>query len=284
MHKLQEPVLRRLVFKTPSFQTVQQRAGLYTGARRAAQFGLGWFMAAAGGAYAGEVSVAVAANFTAPMAQIAADFEKSTGHKAVLSYGATGRFYAQISNGAPFDVLLAADTATPAKLVHQGKATGASNFTYAIGRLALWSAAPGLVDAHGDVLTRGQFRYVAIAAPLLSPYGAAAMQTLDQLGWRAAIEPKLVTGESVGQVFSMVATGNAELGFVALSQIFENGKLKSGSAWVVPDSLHSPIKQNAILLSRGQSNPAAAALLAYLATDKAKAVITSFGYEVPSRK
>ncbi len=250
----------------------------------AVRYVLGLLVAAVVGVVqAGEVSVAVAANFTAPMAQIAADFEKATGHKAVLSYGATGRFYAQISNGAPFDVLVAADAATPAKLVKESKAVSASNFTYATGRLALWSAVPGFVDAQGDVLRRGQFRYVAIAAPLLAPYGAAAMQTLDQLGLRAAIQPKLVTGESVGQAFTMVATGNAELGFVALSQVFENGKLKTGSVWVVPASAHSPITQDAALLNRGQSNPAAVALLAYLKTDKAKAVITSFGYGVPNR-
>lgn len=262
---------------------MHQLASFHTGARRAARNLLGLLMAVAGGVHAAEVSVAVAANFTAPMARIAADFEKATGHKAVLSYGATGRFYAQISNGAPFDVLLAADAATPAKLVQEGKAVSGSNFTYAIGRLALWSAAPGFVDAQGDVLRRGQFTYVAIAAPLLAPYGAAALQTLEKLGLRAAIEPKFVTGESVGQAFTMVATGNAELGFVALSQVFENGKLKTGSAWVVPASLHSPITQDAALLNRGQSNPAAIALLAYLKTANAKAVITSFGYEAPSR-
>ncbi len=262
---------------------MHQLLGFFMRAFRAARCVLGLLAAAAGVAQAGDVSVAVAANFTAPMAQIAADFEKATSHKAVLSYGATGRFYAQISNGAPFDVLLAADAATPAKLVQEGKAVSGSNFTYAIGRLALWSAAQGLVDAQGNVLRRGQFRHLAIAAPLLAPYGAAALQTLEKLGLRAAIEPKLVTGESVGQAFNMVATGNAELGFVALSQVYENGKLKSGSAWVVPASLHSPIMQDAALLNRGQSNPAAVALLAFLKTDKAKAVITSFGYESPSR-
>ena len=228
-----------------------------------------------------EVRVAVAANFTAPMVQIAADFEKLTGHTAVLSYGATGRFYAQISNGAPFDVLLSADAATPARLVQEGKAVRASNFTYAQGRLALWSAQPGVVDAQGDVLRRGQFRYLAIASPLLAPYGAAAIQTMEQMGLRAAIEPKLVTGESVGQAFNMAATGNAELGFVAASQVFEGGKLKSGSVWLVPANMHTPIKQDAVLLLRGNANPAAVALLAYLKTEKTKAVITSFGYEVP---
>ena len=232
-------------------------------------------------AQAGEVHVAVAANFTAPMTQLAAQFEQSTGHKAVVSYGATGRFYAQITNGAPFDVLLSADAAVPARLVLEGKGVSGSQFTYAAGRLALWSATPGLVDAQGDVLRRGQFRHVAIAAPLLAPYGAAAMQALERLGLSAAISPKLVTGESIGQAYTMVATGNAELGFVALSQVFAKGKFTGGSAWLVPANLHSPLKQDAVLLLRGQANPAAVALLAFLKTREVRAMMTSFGYEVP---
>lgn len=251
-------------------------------AKRGLRWVIGSVLAAAAAVVrAGEVSVAVAANFTAPMEQIAADFEKATGHKALLSYGATGKFYAQISKGAPFDVLLSADATTPAKLVREGKAIKGSHFTYARGRLALWSAKPGVVDAQGDVLKRGQFRFVAIASPSLAPYGAAAMQTIEKMGLRTLIEPKLVTGQSIGQAFTMVATGNAELGFVAVSQVFESGKLKSGSAWVVPANLHRAINQDAVLLNRGQPNPAAAALLAYLKSDKAKSVITSFGYGLP---
>jgi molybdate transport system substrate-binding protein len=244
---------------------------------------LGWSAIAVDTARAGEVGIAVAANFTAPMAQIAADFEKTTGHKARLSFGATGRFYAQISNGAPFDVLLAADSATPARLVQEGKAINNSAFTYAQGRLALWSANPRVVDAQGEVLKLGQFRYLAIASPTLAPYGAAAIQTLEKLDLRASVESKLVTGESIGQAFAMVATGNAELGFVAASQVFEGGRLKGGSVWMVPASVYSPITQDAVLLSRGQSNPAATALLAHLKSDKAKAVITSFGYGLPGQ-
>lgn len=230
---------------------------------------------------AGEVSVAVAANFTAPMTQLAADFEQSSGHKLVLSYSASGRFYAQITNGAPFDVLLSADAGVPAKLIQEGKGVKGSQFTYAVGRLALWSATPGFVDAQGNVLRLGQFRNVAIASPLLAPYGAAAMQTLEKLGLSATVVPKLVTGESIGQAFTMVATGNAELGFVALSQVFAEGKFKTGSAWLVPAHLHSPLRQDAVLLTRGQSNPAAVSLLAFLKTEKAKTVMTSFGYEAP---
>lgn len=228
---------------------------------------------------AGDVQVAVAANFTAPMKVIAADFEKDTGHKAILSFGATGKFYAQISHGAPFEVFLAADDETPKKLEQDGAAVGGSRFTYATGRLALWSAQPGRVDAQGDVLRKGGFSKLAIAAPKLAPYGAAAVETMTRLGVMAALGPKLVTGESIGQAFSFVSTGNAELGFVALSQVLEGGKIKSGSAWVVPETLHSPIRQDAVLLNKGKDSQAAIDLMAFLKTGKARAVIRSFGYQ-----
>jgi molybdate transport system substrate-binding protein len=230
-------------------------------------------------ALADDVQVAVAANFTAPMKRIAADFEKESGHKVILSFGATGRFYAQITNGAPFDVFLSADDETPKKLEQEAVAVSGSRFTYATGKLVLWSAQPGRVDAQGEVLKKGDFSKIAIAAPKLAPYGAAALETLNKLGLAAALEPKLVTGESIGQAFSFVSTGNAELGFIALSQVYEDGKIKSGSGWVVPESLHSPIRQDAVLLAKARDNKAAAALLAFLKTDKAKAVIRSFGYQ-----
>lgn len=230
-------------------------------------------------AQADEVQVAVAANFTAPMKLIVADFEKDTGHKAVLTFGATGRFYAQITNGAPFEVLLAADDETPAKLEKEGVAVNSSRFTYATGRLVLWSAQPGMVDAQGEVLKKGDFKKIAIAAPKLAPYGAAAVETMNKLGLQAALESKLVQGESIGQVFSFVSTGNAELGFISLSQVYEGGKIKSGSAWIVPANLHSPIRQDAVLLAKAKDSKAAVQLMAFLKTDKAKAVIRSFGYE-----
>ncbi|MES2283363.1 MAG: molybdate ABC transporter substrate-binding protein [Pseudomonadota bacterium] len=230
-------------------------------------------------ALADEVQVAVAANFTAPMKRIAADFEKDTGHKATLAFGATGRFYAQITSGAPFEVFLAADDETPAKLEKQGSAVSGSRFTYATGKLVLWSAQPGVVDAQGGVLKKNAFSKIAIAAPKLAPYGAAAVETMTNLGLMATLEPKLVTGESIGQAFSFISTGNAELGFVALSQVVEDGKIKSGSGWIVPDNLHSPIRQDAVLLTKGKGNIAAVALMAYLKTDKAKAVTRSFGYQ-----
>ncbi len=231
-------------------------------------------------AHAGEVQVAVAANFAAPMRAIAADFEKSTGHKAVLSSGSTGKFYAQIRNGAPFDVFLAADDETPARLDQESATVPGSRFTYAIGKLVLWSANPDLVDGKGDVLRAAKFSRLALAAPKLAPYGAAAVETIARLGLLNQLTPKFVQGESIGQTFGFVSTGNAELGFVALSQVWEGGRLKSGSAWIVPAELHDPIRQEAVLLARAKDNPAAAALMAFLKTDGAKTLIRSFGYDV----
>jgi molybdate transport system substrate-binding protein len=238
-----------------------------------------WLLCFSAPALAADVQVAVAANFTAPMKLIAAEFEKATGHKAVLSFGATGKFYAQITNGAPFEVFLSADDETPKKLEQQGAAASGSRFTYATGRLALWSAQPGFVDAQGVVLKQGGFSKLAIAAPKLAPYGAAAVETMNKLGLMRALAPKLVTGESIGQAFGFVSTGNAELGFVALSQVYEDGKFRSGSGWIVPEALYSPIRQDAVLLTLGKDKPAAQQLMAFLKTDKARAVIRSFGYQ-----
>ncbi len=229
-------------------------------------------------ASAAEVDVAVAANFTAPMNVITADFERDTGHKARLAFGSSGRFYAQIRNGAPFQVFLSADDETPAKLAQEGFAEPASRFTYAIGSLVLWSAKPDLVDAKGEVLKAGKFTKLAIANPKTAPYGRAAIETLTKLGLLSAAEPKFVQGENIAQTFQFTQTGNADLGFVALSQVMKDGKVTEGSAWVVPAELHEPIRQDAILLSTGRGNAAAEALLKYLRTDRAKTVIRSFGY------
>jgi len=231
-------------------------------------------------AFADEVQVAVAANFTAPMKAIAADFEKATGHKAVLSFGATGKFYSQITNGAPFDILLAADDETPKKLDSEKGTVAGSRFTYAIGKLVLWSAKPDFVDAKGEVLTKGNFEHLAIAAPKLAPYGLAAQESLTKLGLYDKLQPKIVTGESIGQTFTFVQTGNAELGFVALSQVYEGGKIKSGSAWIVPANLHNPIRQDGVILTKGKDNKAAAALMDYLKSEPAKAIIRSYGYDL----
>ena len=237
--------------------------------------------AIAGFAHADEVQVAVAANFTAPMQQIAAQFEKDSGHKAVLSFGATGKFYAQIVNGAPFELLLAADDETPARLEKEGQGVAGSRFTYAIGKLVLWSADPALVDAKGEILKKGGFRHLALANPKTAPYGAAAVETMGKLGVLSTLQPLFVQGENISQTQQFITTGNAELGFVALSQVFKDGRITGGSAWIVPASLYEQIRQDAVLLARGKDKPAAAALAAYLKGDKAKAVIRSFGYELP---
>jgi molybdate transport system substrate-binding protein len=237
-------------------------------------------LALAAAVHADEVQVAVAANFTAPMKQIAAEFEKDTGHKALLSFGATGKFYAQISNGAPFEVFLSADEQTPARLEKELLAAPGTGFTYAIGKLALWSVKAGYIDGQGDVLRKGDFKHLALANPKTAPYGSAAIETMKQLGVLDSIQPKIVQGENIAQTHQFVATGNAELGFVALSQVFKDGKLTSGSAWIVPAKLYAPIRQDAVVLAKGRNNPAASALVNYLKTDKARGIIKSYGYEL----
>lgn len=229
---------------------------------------------------ADQVQVAVAANFTAPAKLLATAFEQETGHKALLAFGATGKFYAQIRNGAPFEVLLAADDSTPAKLESEGAAGAGSRYTYATGRLVLWSAKAGYVDDQGAVLQQGDFKHLAIANPKLAPYGAAAIQALTALKLLDAVQAKFVQGENIAQTHQFVASGNAELGFIALSQVMQDGRITSGSAWIVPASLHQAIRQDAVMLDRGRGKPAAAAWLKYLKGDKAKAIIRSFGYEI----
>jgi molybdate transport system substrate-binding protein len=231
-------------------------------------------------AIADDVQVAVAANFTAPMQKIAAAFARDTGHRAVLAFGATGKFYAQINNGAPFDVLLAADDSTPARLEDEGSGVAGSRFTYAIGSLVLWSAREGYVDPQGRILADGDFRHLALANPKTAPYGAAALETLERLGLRERLQPRFVQGENIAQAHQFVASGNAELGFVALSQVTEDGRIARGSAWVVPADQHAPIRQDALLLRHGEGNPAAQALLVYLRGDTAAALIRAYGYEL----
>jgi molybdate transport system substrate-binding protein len=240
---------------------------------------LGLFVASTT-AQAAEVSVAVAANFTAPMQKIATEFEKETGHKVVPSYGATGKFYAQIKNGAPFEVFLAADDETPTKLIKENAAVAGSQFSYAIGKLVLWSAKPSFVDGAGEVLKSGGFDHLAIANPKLAPYGSAAVEVMNALGVNDALQAKIVTGESIAQTYQFISSGNAQLGFVALSQVLKDGKIE-GSSWVIPAKLYAPIRQDAVVLEKGKGKPAVEALIKYLKTDRAKAVITSFGYELP---
>ncbi len=231
-------------------------------------------------ANAAEATIAVAANFTGPMEKIAPAFEKTTGHKLTIAYGTVGKFYAQIKNGAPFDALVSADDETPMRLEKDELAIPASRFTYAIGKLVLWSAKPGVVDDKGEILKKGTFQHLAIANPKVAVYGAAGVEVMKALGVLPALESKWVLGENITQAYQFVATGNAELGFVALSQIYKDGKFAEGSYWMVPTNLYPTIRQDAVLLKRGKGNPAAEALLDYLKTDAARQVIKSHGYEL----
>ncbi len=228
--------------------------------------------------HAAEVQVAVAANFAVPMARIGEAFTAATGHVAKVSTGSTGKFFTQIVSGAPFEVLLAADDETPKKLIAEGHAVAASNFTYAVGKLVLWSATPGFVDAQGTVLTSAKVKHVAIANPKLAPYGAAALELLKARGLADAVAPKLVTAESIAQAYQFVLTGNAEVGFVALSQVAVPGKPAVGSWWVVPQDQYGQIRQDAVLLKSGDKNPAARALLDFLKSDAARQTMRDFGY------
>jgi molybdate transport system substrate-binding protein len=235
--------------------------------------------AGAGLAAAGQAQIAVAANFTAPMKALIADFEAETGHRVKASYGSTGKLYAQIKNGAPFEALLAADQHRPQLLVDEGVGLAESRFTYAIGALVLWSAEPGAVTDGPAVLKAGEFDRLSIANPKLAPYGEAAMQTLTKLGVAEAVAPKLVRGENIAQTYQFVDTGNAKLGFVALSQVMVDGEIGKGSGWIVPEDMHDPISQDAVVLQRGADNPAVAALFAFLKTDPARRLIRDFGYQ-----
>lgn len=228
---------------------------------------------------ADEISVAVAANFTEPMKKITAEFEKTSGHKVALSFGSTGKFYAQVKAGAPFEVLLAADDETPIKLEQEDLAVKGSHFTYAIGKLVLWSAQEAVVDSNGDLLKRGNFEHIALANPKLAPYGAAAMQTLQALGIYDSLAPKIVQGENIAQTYQFIFTGNALLGFVALSQVIgEDGKVKSGSAWIVPEKYYTPLRQDAVLLEKGKDKTAAVELLKFLKAPYAARIIQAYGY------
>jgi molybdate transport system substrate-binding protein len=230
----------------------------------------------AGTAHAGETKVAVAANFTEPAKEIAAAFQKATGDIATLSFGASGAFYTQMTQGAPFEVFLSADADRPKKIQDDGLGVPGSRFTYAIGRLVLYSATPGLVDPAGAVLKAGNFAKLSIADPAAAPYGLAAMQTLTKLGLLTTLTPKIVKGSSITQAYQFVATGAAELGFVAQSQVINVG---GGSRWLVPTSFHAPIDQQAVLLRVGAPNPAARAFIKFLKSPAALAIIKRYGYE-----
>ena len=239
------------------------------------------FGVSAQAANAGEVNAAVAANFTEPVKQIVESFQKETGHTVKLSFGSSGKFTSQIQNGAPFDVFLAADEKNPKLLEQEGLAVQGSRFVYALGKLVLWSAQPGFVDGKGAVLRKGGYNKIAYADPKLAPYGLAAKETLEELGLWNVGQGKMVKGESITQTYQFAATGNAELAFIALSQITKDGKVREGSWWIVPAHLYNPIKQSAVQLSAAKDKAAAQAFLAFLKSEKAAAIIRSFGYELP---
>ena len=233
-----------------------------------------------GPALAAETQVAVAANFTEPAKEIAAAFKAASGHTAALSFGSSGQFYAQMAHGAPYEVFLSADADRPLAAEQDGLGVTGSRFTYAIGRLVLYSKTPGLVDGAGAVLSSGKFNKLSIADPTAAPYGVAAVQTLNKLGVYAAVKPKIVMGSSITQAYQFVDTGAAELGFVAYSQVID---VTGGSRWLVPTADHAPIDQQAILLYPGQNNAAAKAFLAFLKGPQAVAIIKKYGYEVPGK-
>ncbi|MGZ6016924.1 MAG: molybdate ABC transporter substrate-binding protein [Phenylobacterium sp.] len=231
---------------------------------------------AAAPAWAAETQVAVAANFTEPAKEIASAFRADTGHTATLSFGSSGQFYAQMAHGAPYDVFLSADADRAKRAEQDGLGVAGSRFTYAIGRLVLYSKTPGLVDGAGAVLRQGKFDKLSIADPAAAPYGVAAVQTLQKLGVYGAVKRKIVMGSSIAQAYQFVETGAAELGLVALSQVINS---PGGSRWVVPAADHAPIEQQAILLQPGKDNPAAKAWLAFLKGPQARAIIRKYGYE-----
>ena len=224
----------------------------------------------------GETKVAVAANFTEPAKEIAALFKQKTGYDAVLSFGASGPFYTQITQDAPFQVFLSADEKRPKDAVDNGLAIADSRFTYAIGKLVLWSKSIDVTKGD-DALKAGAFNKLSIANPTAAPYGAAAIEAMKALGVYAAIEPKIVQGATIAQAFQFVATGNAELGFVALSQL---ASVTAGSRWLVPDALYKPIRQDAVLLKKGADDAASRAFMAFLKGAESKAIIQKYGYVV----
>ncbi|MGZ8371630.1 MAG: molybdate ABC transporter substrate-binding protein [Rhodoplanes sp.] len=229
-----------------------------------------------GNAVAAETNVAVAANFTDAAKEIAAAFKQETGHEAVLSFGATGQLYAQITQDAPFQVMLSADDERPKKLVEDGLGVADSRFTYAIGKLVLWSKTKDFVKGE-ETLRAGAFTKLSIANPTAAPYGAAAVETLKALKIYETLQPKIVQGNNIAQAFQFIDTGNAELGFIALSQLAGN---PGGSRWLVPQPLYTPIRQDAVLLKKGAANEAATAFIAFLKGPEARAIIEKYGYEV----
>ncbi len=233
----------------------------------------------AGQAIADEIHIAVASNFTHTIKVLGRRFEENSGHKVTFSFGSTGKHYAQIKHGAPFHALFAADVKRPQLLDKEGIALPGSRFTYAIGKIVLWSPKNGVVDAQGKVLQQGTFRHLAIASPKLAPYGRAARQVLLELGIWDTLQGRMVRGENIGQTFQFVKSGNAELGFIALSQIKHPARVIEGSLWEVPQSLYSPIEQQVVLL---RESDAARAFLTFVKSDESLEIMRGFGYATPN--
>ena len=226
------------------------------------------------------VLVAVAANFSKPMTEIVSQFEKATGHSAKLSFGSSGKFVSQLENGGPFEVLLSADEKGPEKLEQAGLTAPNTRFVYALGKLILWSATPNFVDDEGKILMTSNFKHLALADPKVAPYGAAAIDVLKKMKLLEKLQPLFVQGENIAQTYQFISTANAELGFLALSQVIESGKIVGGSSWIIPDNLHAPIRQSAVLMKKGAENPAARALIDYLKSIPALAIIKKYGYDL----
>lgn len=227
--------------------------------------------------------VAVASNFTQPMTEIAQAFAKASGHQAKLSFGSSGKFVAQFQNGAPFEVFLSADEDKPLALEQTGMAVKGSRMTYALGKLVLWSAKPDYIDDQGRILGNGDYKHLALADPKLAPYGQAALQVIENLDLKEKIQPLLVQGENITQTHQLIATGNAELGFIAFSQVIDNDTFGKGSGWIVPSSLYRPIRQDAVLLTRGADNSAARGLIQFLKSSQARSIIRRYGYDLPQQ-
>jgi molybdate transport system substrate-binding protein len=230
-------------------------------------------------ANADTIKVAVAANFAPTLNELVAEFEKSSGHKVDVSSASSGKIYAQIINGAPYHAFFSADQTTPEKLESAGKAVPGSRLTYAIGALALWSAKPDFIDAQLRILKNGQFNKIALANPKLAPYGSAAVEVLEKLDLLTATQAKWVQGENIAQAYQFVFTGNADLGFIALSQIMQKGEITGGSYWLVPADLHTPILQDAQILLPGKNSVVTQQLVEFIKSDLAKAIIQSHGYQ-----
>ena len=234
-------------------------------------------------ARAEQLTIAVASNFAAPMQQIARQFEERSGHQVKLAFGSTGKIFAQIYHGAPFQGFFSADQAKPAQLVELGLAEAGSRFTYAEGKLALWSSKSKFVDSNGEVLAHGSYNRLAIANPKLAPYGAAAVEVLQQLGLEESTRPRWVQGENISQTYQFVASGNADLGLVAVSQLLQDGSTTKGSVWVVPEHLYSPIRQDAVILQRGLDSSAMNEFWEFVQSAEARAIIRAYGYRTAQK-